>query len=50
MAPNSPLMEPGETAEVVWTFNTKSELEFACNIPGHYDCGMAKSETLSLFS
>ena len=38
---NSVLMEPGETREVTWTFNTNSDLEFACNIPGHYDSGMA---------
>jgi len=39
--PNSVLMEPGEMQEVIWTFNTESDLEFACNIPGHYDSGMA---------
>ena len=39
--PNSLLMEPGETREMVWTFNTDSDLEFACNLPGHYDSGMA---------
>ncbi len=38
--PNSLLMNPGETQELVWTFNTDKELEFACNIPGHYDAGM----------
>ena len=38
--PNSVLIEPGQTAEVVWTFDTKAELEFACNIPGHYASGM----------
>jgi len=38
---NSVLMEPGETREVVWTFNTNSDLQFACNIPGHDDSGMA---------
>lgn len=39
--PNSVLLEPGETRELIWTFNTDAELEFACNIPGHYDSGMA---------
>lgn len=38
--PNSVLLEPGETAEVVWTFGTSTDLEFACNVPGHYDAGM----------
>ncbi|GHD45874.1 hypothetical protein GCM10017083_14430 [Thalassobaculum fulvum] len=38
--PNSVLLEPGESAEIVWTFTTAAELEFACNVPGHYDAGM----------
>ncbi len=38
---NSVLLEPGETAEVVWTFGRSMDLEFACNVPGHYDAGMA---------
>lgn len=39
-APNSVLIEPGQTREVTWTFDTMKDLEFACNIPGHYDSGM----------
>lgn len=38
--PNSVLLEPGKTAEMVWTFPRHAELEFACNVPGHYDAGM----------
>ena len=38
--PNSVLLEPGETAEIVWTFSTHALLEFACNVPGHYESGM----------
>tara|TARA_R100000322_G_scaffold154238_1_gene113007 strand:+ start:691 stop:1230 length:540 start_codon:yes stop_codon:yes gene_type:complete len=38
--PNSVLLEPGETAEVVWTFGESTDLEFACNVPGHYSAGM----------
>jgi len=38
--PNSTLLEPGETAEIVWTFSTDADLEFACNVPGHYQSGM----------
>lgn len=37
---NSILLEPGETGEIIWTFPEHAELEFACNIPGHYDSGM----------
>jgi uncharacterized cupredoxin-like copper-binding protein len=38
--PNSVLVEPGQTAELVWKFTDPSNLEFACNVPGHYDSGM----------
>lgn len=38
--PNSVLVEPGKTAELTWTFSKASDLEFACNIPGHYQAGM----------
>ncbi len=41
--PNSALLEPGKTGEVIWTFPADGELEFACNVPGHYDAGMAGS-------
>jgi uncharacterized cupredoxin-like copper-binding protein len=38
--PNSVLLEPGETAEIIWQFPESAELEFACNVPGHYESGM----------
>jgi uncharacterized cupredoxin-like copper-binding protein len=38
--PNSTLLEPGKTAEIVWTFSADADLEFACNVPGHYESGM----------
>lgn len=38
--PNSVLVAPGETKELVWKFSKAVELEFACNIPGHYESGM----------
>lgn len=38
---NSVLLEPGESAEVAWKFDRSIDLEFACNVPGHYDAGMA---------
>jgi len=37
---NSVLVEPGETRELVWKFAAVTDLEFACNVPGHYDAGM----------
>jgi len=38
--PNSVLVEPGKTAELTWTFSRAQNLQFACNIPGHYQAGM----------
>ena len=38
--PNSVLLEPGKTGEVIWKFTRAAELEFACNVPGHYEAGM----------
>jgi len=33
---------PGETAEFVWTAPANvARLEYACNIPGHYESGMS---------
>lgn len=33
---------PGETAELVWTAPQNVDgLEYACNIPGHYEAGMS---------
>lgn len=37
---NSVLLEPGKSGEIVWTFPTGGGLEFACNVPGHYQAGM----------
>jgi uncharacterized cupredoxin-like copper-binding protein len=45
--PNSVLVSPGKTAELTWTFTKASNLEFACNIPGHYQAGMVGKLTVS---
>ena len=37
---NSVLLEPGQSGELVWKFAKSGKLEFACNLPGHYDSGM----------
>ena len=39
---NSVMLEPGQSAEVVWTFPAAAAavIEFGCNVPGHYDSGM----------
>ncbi|MNI87465.1 hypothetical protein D3C73_1446650 [compost metagenome] len=38
--PNSVLIEPGTTKELIWIFAKSTSLEFACNVPGHYQSGM----------
>lgn len=38
--PNSILLKPGETRELIWKFADTTGLEFACNVPGHYESGM----------
>jgi len=38
--PNSALVEPKKSAEIIWKFDTNATLEFACNVPGHYESGM----------
>ncbi len=37
---NSVLLEPGKSGEIVWTFPQHTKLQFACNVPGHYESGM----------
>jgi uncharacterized cupredoxin-like copper-binding protein len=44
--PNSVLVEPGKTAELTWIFTKATSLEFACNIPGHYQAGMVGQLTV----
>ncbi|WP_414158613.1 plastocyanin/azurin family copper-binding protein [Pseudomonas sp. BNK-45] len=45
--PNSVLVEPGKQAELTWTFTKSGSLEFACNIPGHYQAGMVGKLTVT---
>ena len=37
---NSALLEPGKSGEIIWKFPKHAKLQFACNVPGHYDAGM----------
>ncbi|MGI9413718.1 MAG: plastocyanin/azurin family copper-binding protein [Hyphomicrobiales bacterium] len=39
-AANAVLIMPGETKELIWTFTETRDLEFGCNVPGHYEFGM----------
>ncbi|WP_249673067.1 cupredoxin domain-containing protein [Pseudomonas abieticivorans] len=38
--PNSVSIGPGKTAELTWAFTQATALQFACNVPGHYQAGM----------
>lgn len=38
--PNSVLVEPGKSGEIVWKFTSSGTLELSCNLPGHYESGM----------
>jgi uncharacterized cupredoxin-like copper-binding protein len=37
---NAMSLKPGETKELVWTFETGQDLQFACHVAGHYTAGM----------
>ena len=37
---NSVLLEPKQSAELIWKFSADTNLEAACNVPGHYQAGM----------
>jgi len=43
---NSLLLNPTEDGELIWTFAKADNLEFACNVPGHYQSGMVGSITV----
>jgi uncharacterized cupredoxin-like copper-binding protein len=38
--PSMANVAPGQTGEIVWTFNRPGHFEFACLQPGHYEAGM----------
>jgi uncharacterized cupredoxin-like copper-binding protein len=38
--PSGVMVAAGQTASFVWTFARTANLEFACDIPGHYEDGM----------
>ncbi|MDR3494498.1 MAG: plastocyanin/azurin family copper-binding protein [Ancalomicrobiaceae bacterium] len=37
---NAVFLKSGETKELVWAFTKTGLIEFACNVPGHYEAGM----------
>lgn len=44
---NAVMVPAGGTAELVWTFDRAGELEFDCNVPGHYESGMRGQLTVT---
>ena len=44
---NSVLLEPNNSREIIWKFNTEINLEAACNVPGHYESGMIAKINIS---
>ncbi|MEN5108646.1 cupredoxin family protein [Pseudomonas sp. TWI672] len=45
-AGNTVLLQPGQRAELTWTFRQSAPIEFACNVPGHYQAGMVGALTI----
>ncbi|QPN47058.1 cupredoxin family protein [Priestia aryabhattai] len=45
-AGNTVLLQPGQHAELTWTFRQSAPIEFACNVPGHYQAGMVGPLTI----
>lgn len=43
---NTVLVQPGQRAELTWTFSKSAPIEFACNVPGHYQAGMVGPLTI----
>ena len=44
---NSVLLEPKESKDLIWKFENASNIEIACNVPGHYDVGMIAKVEIS---
>lgn len=43
---NTVMVMPGQRAELTWTFRQSAPIEFACNVPGHYQAGMVGTLTI----
>ncbi|MGH8462624.1 MAG: cupredoxin domain-containing protein [Pseudomonas sp.] len=44
--PNTVMVAPGQRGELTWTFTQTTPIEFACNVPGHYQAGMVGKLTI----
>jgi len=47
MEPNAVSVAGLETKELIWKFKGPSKIEFACNVPGHYEAGMKGEITVT---
>ncbi|NER61941.1 copper-binding protein [Pseudomonas sp. MAFF212428] len=45
--PNMLMVAPGQRAELTWTFSQSTPIQFACNVPGHYQAGMVGTLTIA---
>ena len=43
---NSVLLEPKQKGEIIWKFDNATNIEIACNVPGHYQIGMVANVKL----
>ncbi|MEL0630394.1 hypothetical protein V6256_12325 [Psychromonas aquatilis] len=39
---NAVMVKPGKAEEITWHFHGENNVEFACNITGHFEAGMVK--------
>ncbi len=39
-APYMAHVDPGQSQDIIWTFNRAGRVEFACLLPGHFQAGM----------
>ena len=44
--PNAVTVDPGQTKTLLWRFDGKDDVVFACNIPGHSEAGMVTKTML----
>ena len=43
---NSVLLAPKEKGSLIWKFHNATNIEIACNVPGHYQAGMIAKITI----
>ena len=43
---NAVTVKPGKAKQLMWHFHGETQVEFACNLPGHAEAGMVKNVSL----